>query len=285
MTEAAPPLCLAPQPPRNPTGLALPKGSVDCHFHVFDTTTPLATPRSYTPRPETLAGWLRVADMFGIARGVLVQPSVYGVDNSVLLAALDTASDRLRGIVVIPPETAAPELRRLHDKGVRGVRINLRNKGGIGLDAVEMLAPRLREMGWHLQFQVGPDQVATVADLCAMHQIDGVIDHLAFMPLDTPAAALDALQAALATGRVWVKISAPYRLTDHDDRSGYRDVVAALAERRPDRLLWGSDWPHTELFSTMPEEHELVALSLEVVPKPLHEQVFVQNPKTLYWSI
>lgn len=282
MSEA--PLCLAPHLPRNPLGLILPPGTVDCHFHVFDNSTPLTSPRSYTPQPEPLEGWLGLSDMFGISRGVLVQPSVYGLDNSVLLSALAREQARLRGIVVISAKTSLPELQRLHECGVRGVRINLRNKGGIGLNAVEALAPRIRDLGWHLQFQIGPDQIATVADLCDLHQIDGVIDHLAFMPLDSPATALADLQTALAAGRVWVKISAPYRLRDRDDRSGYRHVVAALAERHADRLLWGSDWPHTELFSTMPAEHDLIALSLEVVPRSLHEQVFVHNPQKLYWS-
>lgn len=282
MTEA--PLCLAPRVPRNPLGLTLPQGTVDCHFHVFDKLAALASPRSYTPQPEPLEGWLRLSDMFGVGRGVLVQPSVYGVDNSVLLASLARQRARLRGIVVVPADTSLPELQRLHELGVRGVRINLRNKAGIGLDAVETLAPRVRGLGWHLQFQVGPDQIATVADLCDLHQIDGVIDHLAFMSLEAPDVHLDSLDAALEGGQVWVKLSAPYRLRDHADHSGYRAVLTTLAARHPHRLLWGSDWPHTELFSAMPDEHDLVALSLDALPASLHEQVFVHNPQKLYWS-
>lgn len=284
MSEAEAPLCLPPLPVHNPDRLMLPAGSIDCHFHVFAPDAPLASPRSYTPQPQGLDGWLALARTFGIGAGVLVQPSVYGVDNSVLLSGLASESGRLRGVVVVPPQTTDTEFERLHRAGVRGVRINLRNKAGIGLAAAELLAPRLRGLGWHLQFQVGPDAIDAVTDLCARHAIEGVIDHLAFMPLDTPGPALAALASALAGGQVWVKLSAPYRLVDAADHRGYLEVVRTLTARRPDRLLWGSDWPHTELFSSMPEDSALIHLSLEAVPKDLHHQVFVTNPRTLYWS-
>jgi 2-pyrone-4,6-dicarboxylate lactonase len=278
------PLCLPPRPLRNAGHLQLPPGTCDSHLHVFAADAPLAAPRSYTPQIETLAGWLALAESFGIARGVLVQPSVYGLDNAVLLAALAAEPDRLRGIVVIPPDTGDAALVQLDRAGVRGVRINLRNKAGLGLEAMDALAPRIRTLGWHVQFQVGPDAIGTVAELCARHAIDGVIDHLAFMPLDPPGAALDALSRALEGGRVHAKISAPYRLKDTAGQAGYRAALATLAARHPDRLLWGSDWPHTELFDTVPDDDDLVALALEALPAETHDRVFAQNAEQLYWS-
>ncbi|WP_338721337.1 amidohydrolase family protein [Devosia sp. XK-2] len=278
------PLCLAPRPLRNPRHLRLPPGSCDTHFHVFAHGAPLALPRSYTPRIETISGWLALADSFGIARGVLVQPSVYGLDNTVLLEALAQAPDRLRAIVVISPDISDADLVRLDRAGVRGVRFNLRNKSGIGFDALEALAPRLRRLGWHAQFQVGPETIATVGELARRHDLVGVIDHLAFMPLDPPGAALDDLLHVLETGRVYVKISAPYRLSDTNKHDGYQQALQTLAARSPGRLLWATDWPHTELFSSMPEDDDLVALSLEALPSETHAAIFADNANMLYFS-
>lgn len=278
------PLCLPPRPLRNPANLRLPEKTCDAHFHVFAPSALLVTPRSYTPRIEPIENWLSLAQTFGIARGVLVQPSVYGLDNRVLLTALAGNAARLRGVVVIPPETTDAELQRLDALGVRGVRFNLRNKSGIGFDAFASLAPRIRALGWHAQFQIGPEAIATVADLTARYDITGVIDHLAFIALDNPGTALDDLDRALGTGRVYVKISAPYRLSDAPNNQFYRSAVSMLTECYPNRVLWGSDWPHTELFKTVPEDDDLIALSLDAIPAAHHAAVFADNAATLYFS-
>lgn len=276
----AAPLCLPPRPMRNSSDLRLPQGTCDTHFHVFAPGFPLAEPRSYTPQMETILGWQTMADSFGIDGGVLVQPSVYGLDNNVLLATLDAHPDRLRGIVVIPGTTPTSEIARFDQLGVRGVRINLRNKSGIGLDALADLASRIKPFGWHVQFQVGPQAIGSIAELCQRFEINGVIDHLAFMPLDPQGPAVADIQRALESGRVWTKISAPYRLKG----DGYAAVIRTLARNHGNRLLWGSDWPHTELFHDVPEEDDLVAQSLAAVPAENHVSVFTENAKTLYWS-
>ncbi|CAN7350882.1 amidohydrolase family protein [Devosia sp. LjRoot3] len=278
------PLCLPPRPLRNPANLRLPQNTCDAHFHVFAREAPLASPRSYTPQMLTIENWLTLADTFGIARGVLVQPSVYGLDNRVLLTALAGHGQRLRGIVVIPSETSDAELRRLDALGVRGVRFNLRNKSGIGFDAFVDLAPRIRALGWHAQFQVGPEAIATVAELTERHDITGVIDHLAFIPLDTPGTALDDLARALETGRVYAKISAPYRLRDTKSHQFYRAALSKLTVCYPTRLLWGTDWPHTELFETVPEDDDLIALSLDALPAESHAAIFADNAQNLYFQ-
>ncbi|KKB11725.1 hypothetical protein VE25_11150 [Devosia geojensis] len=282
LTEAA--LCLPPRPLRNRAGIKLPDGTCDSHLHVFAADAPLAAVRSYTPRPETLAGWLALAESFNIARGIVVQPSVYGLDNSVLLTALAAEPKRLRGVVVIDGTAGDAELARLRRLGVRGIRINLTNKAGIGLEAIEALGPRIARHGWHLQFQVKPNSLDVVAGIGRRTGLTAVIDHLAFMPLDEPGNVLAALRRVLDGGTVLLKITAPYRLRDNTRRDGYREVVAGLAATHPERLLWGSDWPHTELFEAMPEEDDLVALALDALPRHCHETVFVRNPDALYWS-
>ena len=285
MSEVADaPLCLAPSPLRNSKGLTLPPGSCDTHFHVFDPDAPLTTPRSYTPQIKILSEWLALAESFGITRGVLVQPSVYGLDNHVLVDALAQAPDRLRGVVVIAPDTPDAELARLDRAGVRGVRFNLRNKSGIGFEALEALAPRMCELGWHAQFQIGPEAITTVGELAERHDLVGVIDHLAFMSLDPPGAALDDLCHVLESDRVYVKISAPYRLRDTEGHKGYCKVLQTLAERYQNRLLWATDWPHTELFTAVPADDDLIALSLDALPPETHAAIFADNARTLYVS-
>lgn len=278
------PLCLPPRPLRNPANLRLPPNTCDAHFHVFAREAPLASPRSYTPEMLTIENWLTLADTFGIARGVLVQPSVYGLDNRVLLTALAGHRDRLRGVVVIPPETTDAELRRLDSSGVRAVRFNLRNKSGIGFDAFAELAPRIRALGWHAQFQIGPEAISTVTELTARHDITGVIDHLAFIPLDTPGTALEDLARALETGRVYAKISAPYRLTSAKYDANFKRALSMLTVCYPTRLLWASDWPHTELFETMPEDDDLIALSLDALPAEAQAAIFADNAQNLYFQ-
>jgi predicted TIM-barrel fold metal-dependent hydrolase len=281
------PICLPPRPIARSPRTQLPPGTCDCHFHVFAEGAPLAEPRSYTPRMETLTGWLRLAEAAGIARGVLVQPSVYGLDNSVLLAALAARPDRLRGVVVIGPDTGDAELRRLHAAGVRGVRINLRNKSGIGLDAVPGLCRRIAPLGWHLQFQIGPAEIGAVGAIAAEYDIDAVVDHAAFIPLAAPEAPsqVDALQRLLDRSNVHVKLSAPYRLTAAPPYDAFGNLARRLVGSHPDRLLWGSDWPHTELFESMPDDTDLIEAVLDWFgDDSVRRQILVDNPDRLYWS-
>jgi predicted TIM-barrel fold metal-dependent hydrolase len=286
VAAAAPP-CLPPHPISRPPRRRLPAGSCDCHFHVFAPQARLAEPRSYTPRIETLSGWHRLAEAMGISRGIVVQPSVYGVDNDVLLAALAAEPARLRGVVVVDPQIDRGALRRLHAAGVRGVRINLRNKSGIGLDAVPDLARRLAPLGWHLQFQIGPDEIGAVAAIAAEHRIPAVVDHAAFIAVAAPEAAVQiaALQRLLDGGHAYVKLSAPYRMTAQPHYPGFAELVTRVLASHPQRLLWGSDWPHTELFDTMPDDSDLVDAVFDWFgTDAMRRQVLVANPQNLYWS-
>jgi predicted TIM-barrel fold metal-dependent hydrolase len=261
-------------------------GACDSHFHVFEAEAPLASPRSYTPQILTIADWQLYAEAAGIACGVLVQPSVYGLDNGVMLRAIASDPRRLRGIAVVAPDISAGALRELDAGGVRGIRINTRNKAGVALDAVAELLAKVGPLGWSVQFQVRAEQLADVAAL-EHGEVPLVLDHLAFIRFgeaDT-GERLDALRRLLDRPNVYTKISAPYRLTADADYADVGAAIAALAASHSHRLLWGSDWPHTELWEGMPDDGDLLSAYEAWLPNPqLRQQIFVDTPISLFFS-
>ena len=280
-------LCLSPLPLQRRPFALLPQGTVDTHFHVFKPGAPLNTPRSYTPQVRTLTDWRAYAQAVGIARGMLVQPSVYGFDNSVLLEALATDPANLRGIVVLPAETSLNELRRLDRLGVCGVRINTRNKGGLAFETISDFAASLAPLGWSLQFQVKPEQLANIVSLAPTLGLPLVIDHLGFIPLGTAETAghVATLQRLLDCPEAYVKLSAPYRLVTGTDYSAFGQIVSTLVKTHPHRLLWGSDWPHTELWANMPDDADLIdAMAVWLSDDATRQQVFVANSQSLFFG-
>ncbi|MBY5712005.1 amidohydrolase family protein [Rhizobium leguminosarum] len=281
------PLCLSRRPLTRLPRAALPQGTVDTHFHVFRAGAPLNTPRSYTPDIATIADWIEFSGSLGIAGGVLVQPSVYGLDNRVLLDALAAYPDRLRGIVVIDPETAKTEIERLDRLGVRGVRINTRNKGGLPLAPARTLAENIAPLGWSLQLQINPEQLSDIAATLSGIRLPIVLDHLGFIPLarETRSLHVDALKRLMDRAEAYVKVTAPYRLTKDVNYDGFGEVGRALATSHAERLLWGSDWPHTELWDGMPDDTELVETMQAAIEDPaVAEKIFVRNAEALFFG-
>jgi predicted TIM-barrel fold metal-dependent hydrolase len=287
MSSDEAPLCLPTLPLIALPKQALPAGAVDTHFHVFAPGAPLNVQRSYTPQIQTLDDWLQFAQAVGIAKGVLVQPSVYGFDNSVLLRALSMAPDRLRGVAVVDAAISRAELERMDRLGVRGIRVNTRNKGGLTLAAVEPLAERIAPYGWLLQFQVHPTQLREIGALLHRLPMPIVIDHLGFIPIGAPQTAglVGDLQNLLDSGKCYAKLSAPYRLTGSATIEGVGPIVAALVRTHPGRLLWGSDWPHTELWESVPDDADLIDSVLDWVGGEAGRQVFVTNASDLFFGL
>jgi predicted TIM-barrel fold metal-dependent hydrolase len=282
------PLCLPPRPMTRAPLFGLPDGTVDTHFHVFRAWAPLNTPRSYTPQILTIADWRSYAAALGIARGVLVQPSVYGFDNSVLLEALASDTANLRGVVVLPPDTPRGEFARLDGLGVRGVRINTRNKGGLTFETAADFAASLAPLGWSLQFQVRPEQLSIIGHLAPMLGLPVVIDHLGFIALDDDDDVdthVSTLQRLLDGPETYVKLSAPYRLTAGKDYRAFAAVAGKLVVTHPHRLLWGSDWPHTELWADMPDDADLIEdLTVWLGNDAVRRQVFAETAQSLFFS-
>jgi 2-pyrone-4,6-dicarboxylate lactonase len=280
-----PPPCPSPSRPR----LAMPPGAWDCHCHVFGPTDryPYWPDRSYTPPAAPLARYLGLLDLLGVEHGVLVQPSVYGTDNRMLVDSLKAEPRRLRGVAVIDATIHDRELEAMHDAGVRGVRVNLLFRGGVSFAAAEAIADRIRPLGWHIQFLLDISQTPDLRRAVQRLRLPVVIDHMGHFPASqgVTAPAFRELLAMLAAGEAWVKLSAPYLFTRQPGMP-YADVAPiarALVETAPGRCVWGTDWPHPANKLAMPDDGPLTDLLGEWVPdEAVRRRILVENPKGLY---
>ncbi len=228
--------------------LTIPQGW-DCHVHVFDSACPVRAGH-YQPAHRPIEEIESVAARSGVGHLVLVQPSVHGTDNRLLMASLARNPGRHRAVVVVDSDIALGTLQAMHAAGVRGVRFNLGSPLGEGPDIerrFDALAPHLRTLGWHLQWFAAPAELPRIAALHGGSGIPCVLDHLAGLRADEACHArsqLDAL-AAIADGGGWLKLSGWYRL---GSTAPHHDLIALtrrLADRFGSNLVWGSDWPHT----------------------------------------
>lgn len=218
----------------------------DTHVHVFDAAAPVQ-PGHYQPAHRPIESIEAEAVHLGVGHLVLVQPSVYGTDNRVLLHALEQSCGRHRGVVVLDADVSDAALSAMHALGVRGVRFNLVSPLGNSPNALHTLAPRLHALGWHVQWYANADQLAHIADVHAQNGLPCVLDHLAGMHADIASSdpAWQAL-ATLASQGAWVKLSGWYRLQSQAPYGTLHANVARVAALVGDqRLVWGSDWPHT----------------------------------------
>lgn len=241
------PAMSAPQTP-------LPDGACDSHVHVFDPQRfPYEAKRSYTPGAATATTLQQTHAQAGFTRCVLVQASVYGSDNRCLVDALDTLGpQRSRGVAVLDwqqaPASLSATLNTLHQSGVRSARINLQVRGDMSLSAARAALDSVSALadlpGWSLQLHASHELVAALADDLARLALPLVLDHHAGARAES--ADLAPLLGLLRQGRSWVKLSAPYRASSrrapHED---LRALTLRLVDAAPDRVLWGSDWPHT----------------------------------------
>ncbi|WP_092952343.1 amidohydrolase family protein [Paracidovorax konjaci] len=217
----------------------------DAHVHVFDGAAP-TQPGHYRPAHQPLARIEALAAAHGVGRLVLVQPSVYGTDNAVMLRALAERPGVHRGIAVVDPGIGDAELDRMHALGVRGIRFNLVSPVGNGPADLDALAPRLRERGWHVQWYAAPEHLERIAAWHAGSGVGCVLDHLAGLHAELPAgdAAWGHLERLAGLG-AWVKLSGWYRLRAPLPYGLLGPHIERVARCLPERVVWGSDWPHT----------------------------------------
>lgn len=217
----------------------------DTHVHVFDAHAPVQ-PGHYRPVHRPLADIEALAQAHGVGHLVLVQPSVYGTDNRVLTNALAQAAGRHRGVVVVPPTVTEQELQHMHAVGVRGVRFNLVSPVGNAAGDLPGLAPRLKALGWHVQWYARPQDLPTIGEVHRETGLPCVLDHLAGLHPGVPddAPAWEAL-ARLAGQGAWIKLSGWYRLQAQAPYEALLPHIRRVATLFAHRMVWGSDWPHT----------------------------------------
>lgn len=272
----------------------VPAGAVDCHAHVFGPSSkyPFHPGRTYTPPDASLEEYLHLHQTLGIQRGILVQPSVYGVDNLATRHALQRlrrSGHAYRGVAVVDSSVSDNELDALHEDGFRGVRLNMLFKGGISWKDVTALADRLAERGWHLQFLVDVSEFESFETRIGQLPVPVVIDHMGHMACEKGLAqeGFQALCRALKNGHAWVKLSGAYRITSLD-QTPYDDVVPfaqQLIQANPERCVWGSDWPHPHISVPMPNDgalfDELASWAPDVQTR---KRILVDNPDALYFG-
>ncbi len=286
------PLCAGPDANTRKPGFALPPGSCDCHAHVFGLATryPYSPKRIYTPPDASPADYRRMLGVLGVERAVLVQPSVYDTDNRAILDAIAASNGRMRGVAVVEESVTDRELARMHDIGVRGIRFNIvdvkDDKGMLAMDVVRRLARRIRPLGWHVQFLMHVDEFPELDTMFAGFPVDIVIDHFGYMQTSKGIGhpGFQALLRLLRAGRCWVKFTGAYRISREE--MPYRDVVPyahALVAAAPDRIVWGTDWPHPKHEKSMPNDGEMCDRLLEWIPDEKQRRLaLVDNPARLY---
>jgi predicted TIM-barrel fold metal-dependent hydrolase len=202
-----------------------------------------------------------------------------------MLEALERESGRLRGIAVIDADTADPVLARLDAAGVRGIRINELFRGGVALAALERLAPRVAELGWHVQLLIDARRLAEIAPWLRKWPVQFVFDHFGHVPagLALKDPGIEAMLGLMAEGRAWVKLSASYRIAADPGDPDLDRLAQRLLQAAPSRCLWASDWPHVGIICAAPALERLGEQLARWLPDPaLRRQVLVDNPARLY---
>lgn len=291
-------VCMPPDPnPRKPR-FTPPPNSCDTHAHVFGPPEkfPFAPTRQYTPPAAPIEHYLNMLAVIGIDRGVVVQPSAHGFDNTATLDAIAKKGGRFRGIARVDDTTTAEELKGLHEGGIRGVRFNLldRSAGNIKLMVFDRVIERLVEFGWSVDLHIDPKNLVEQEGRIRAIPVPVVFDHLARInPADgLGQEAFQLLLDFLKDERFWVKLTGADKISRTDSRSDkglfYTDVVPfarALIEAAPDRVIWGTDWPHSNIFvpGKTPNDGDLLDLLSEFAPdESVRHKILVDNPSRLY---
>jgi predicted TIM-barrel fold metal-dependent hydrolase len=266
-----------------PPRIGVPAGAVDCHHHVYDAAAP-AAPGARAHAGASLVDHARLLARLGVDRHVLVQPSTYGFDNALHLAALrDAGPDRARMVAVVAPDAPMAGMRAMAEAGVVGARANLISSALLRPADVAPLARRLADLGWHLQIFGGADLIADLAEVLRAAPCPVVFDHFAQLPVAGWAAhpawavVMDLVQA----GRGWVKLSSPYSL-DQGNPAAVGDLARALVAAAPERMVWGTNWPHPNA-TTIPDDAALLDLLAEWAPDAaVRRAILVDNAAALY---
>lgn len=284
-------------------GFAVPPGACDCHTHVFGPLAryPYSPQRTYLPGDASIEDMLAMHRAIGIERVVIVHPSPYGADNACTVDAVRRIGAAARGVAVIDANTPDADLQAMHAAGIRGIRVNLETIGvsdpQAAGEALKWAANRVVHLGWHVQTFTNLGVLSGAINAIRQMTTPLVVDHIgharAELGLDQPG--LAELLDLVATGKAYVKLSAPQRVSRAADCADAEALVRALVSANPDRMLWGSDWPHpggrigiarspdvVEPFNPIDDGHALNRLARWLGNTGLMQKILVDNPARLY---
>lgn len=272
-TETVRPDGPPPHPNPHKPRIALPPGACDAHCHIFGPFDRFALPadRSFTPNEAPESALRRLHDHLGFDRAVIVQSQGQGFDHRPLLDALARGAGRYRGVALLKPDSREEDIAALDAAGVCGVRFNfLSHLGGApDKEALRTVVAKVRPFGWHVAIHVAGEDIVTYEGLIRSIEAPVVIDHMARPRLEAgmDGPALKTLRALVDGGRVWVKLSGADRLSAAGAPYGdVAPIAARIFRHAPERMLWGTDWPHVNLHAPMPDDGDLVDLLADIVP-------------------
>lgn len=268
----------------------LPAGACDCHIHVYDARVPAVAGATLHPPDASITDYRRVQQRMGTQRAVVVTPSTYGTDNRPTLAALAQLGEAGRGVAVITGHESMDALRLLHAQGVRGVRINLSLGVLHQIGDIDKVARRIEPLGWHVQLLMPLDQLSALSRSLRSLPVDLVFDHFGrILPaLCGQHPAHELLLELLQARRAWVKLSGGYLVspTGQSDDPQLLPLASSFIDAAPDRVIWGSDWPHATASAghqPMPDDAAQVdALARWAGHADRLRQILVTNPEQLY---
>ena len=285
-------LCFHPNPSK--PQFTPPPGAVDTHCHVFgpESRFPYAPERKYTPCDATKDQLFALRDHLGFARNIIVQASCHGNDNRALVDALVNSQGKARGVASVGRDVTDAELKLMHEAGVRGTRFNFvkRLVDFTPREVLAEIAARIAPLGWHVVIYFEAQDLPELWDFFTTLPTTVVVDHMGrpdvTKPVDGPEFQLF-LKLLSEHENIWSKVTCPERLTQAGP-PGYDDVVPfarKLVNTFPDRVLWGTDWPHPNLKSHMPDDGALVDLIPRIATTAeLRQKLLVDNPMRLYWG-
>jgi predicted TIM-barrel fold metal-dependent hydrolase len=277
--EQAVPNSSGSAPPRTPA----PLHAADCHIHIYEPRFP---PPAAHVSGATVSDYRLLQKRLGLSRVVIVQPRNYGVDNGATLDAIaQLGIDDARGIGVLRPDVAEAELDRLHAGGIRGLRFTVGDPATavVSVDMIEPMAKRIERLGWHLQFNMPRDTIVANAALLGRLPVPVVFDHLGHVP-STQDESWGIVMGLVQKGKAWVKISGAYMNSDigPPDYPEATRIAQAYVKAAPERLVWGSDWPHPSP-KIKPDDAGLFDLLTAWAPdEAIRHRILVRNPEALY---
>ena len=272
----------------------LPAGAIDAHCHVFGPAGefPFAPERKYTPCDAGKDKLWTLRDHLGLHRNVIVQATCHGADNRALVDALADSRGKARGVATVRASVTDEELKLLDNAGVRGVRFNFvkRLVDALPFDDLQCIAERIAPLGWHIVIYFEAADLSEYYEFFTALPTTVVVDHMGrpdiTAPIDGPDFELF-LRLLSDNDNFWSKVSCPERLSGVGPEGGYEDVVPfarTVVENFSDRVLWGTDWPHPNMKTHMPDDGKLVDFVPKIaVTRELQRKLLVDNPMRLYW--